>query len=188
MKTFREYLIETTKIYNFKVKVAGDLPENFEKQLKDRLEKYKIVTFEKMKTTPVQQVLLDFPELKNVEVTIFEVILEYPVTSPEISAEIKDIGVDETYFRVRGSGEPSEVDQLQMNSEPVSEPLLDVIDMDAGCGKIKHKDYFGDEFNKDFLKDLAKIAKDRNKSNAKGEYKLPKVKDDKLGKKSAIGS
>ena len=31
MKTFREYLAESKKTYPFKVRVAGDLPENFEK-------------------------------------------------------------------------------------------------------------------------------------------------------------
>jgi len=52
----------------------------------------------------------------------------------------------------------------------------------------KHKDYFGDDFNKGFLKDLAKAAKDRNKEEGKGEYKLPKAKTDKAGTKSALGS
>jgi hypothetical protein len=52
----------------------------------------------------------------------------------------------------------------------------------------KHKDYFGDDFNKGFLKDLAKAAKERNKEDGKGEYKLPKAKNDKAGTKSAMGN
>jgi hypothetical protein len=35
MKTFKEYLTESKKVYNFKIKVAGDLPEDFEKNLKE---------------------------------------------------------------------------------------------------------------------------------------------------------
>jgi len=188
MKTFKEYLTESKKVYNFKVKVAGEIPENFEKDLKTRMEKYSVVGFNKMKTTPVQKTPLDFPELTNKEVTVYEVILEYPVTAPELINEIKDIGLTEECFRVRGSEEPSEVDQLQADSEPSGEALLDEMDMDKGNSKIKHKDYFGDDFNKSFLKDLSKTAKERCKEDGKGEYKLPKAKEDKVGKKSAIGS
>jgi hypothetical protein len=187
MKTFREYLAESKKVYSFKVKIAGDIPENFEKDLKERLEKYKVVTFSKMKTTPVQKVPLDFPELANKEVTTYDVVLEYPVTSPEISVNIKDMGVEESCYRVRGSGEPSEIDQLTIDNEPSEEPILTDSEY-KDSDKVNHKDYFGNDFNKSFLKDLSKTAKERNKENGKGEYKLPKAKEDKAGKKSAIGS
>lgn len=187
MKTFREYLAESKKVYSFKVKVAGDIPENFEKDLKARLEKHKVVTFAKMKTTPVQKTPLDFPELTNKEVTTFDVVLEYPVTAPEIAADIRDMGVEESCYRVRGSGEPSEIDQLALDDEPSEEPLLTDNEY-KDSDKVKHKDYFGNDFNKSFLKDLAKTAKEKNKEPGKGEYKLPKAKEDKAGKKSALGS
>lgn len=188
MKTFREYLAESKKVYSFKIKVAGEIPKDFEKNLKERLEKYKVITFEKMSTTPVQKLPLDFPNLTNKEVTIYDVVLEYPVTAPEISTDIRDMGIDDDCYRVRGSGEPSEVDQIEATSEKSDEVLLDEPDMDKGNGKINHKDYFGDDFNKSFLKDLQKTAKERNKEPGRGEYKLPKVKQDKAGAKSAIGS
>ena len=187
MKTFREYLAESKKVYSFKVKVAGDIPENFEKDLKERLEKHKVITFAKMKTTPVQKTPLDFPELTNKEVTTFDVVLEYPVTAPEISSDIRDMGVEESCYRVRGSGEPSEIDQLTLDDEPSEEPILTDSEY-KDSDKVKHKDYFGDDFNKSFLKDLAKTAKERTKEPGKGEYKLPKAKEDKAGKKSALGS
>ena len=33
MKTFKEYLVENKKIYSFKIKVAGDVPEKFQEAL-----------------------------------------------------------------------------------------------------------------------------------------------------------
>jgi hypothetical protein len=60
--------------------------------------------------------------------------------------------------------------------------------MEKGTGKIKHKDYFGDDFNKGFLKDLSKTAKQRTKDGFAAEYKMPKQKTDKVGAKSALGS
>ena len=188
MKTFKEYLTESKKVYSFKVKVAGELPEKFQEGLKTRLGRCGVMKVEKLSSTPIQESPLDFPELKNMEVTIFEVICEYPVTSPEISVEIKNMGLDENCYRVRGSNEPTEQEQILAAAEPTGDALLDENDLDQGNTKIKHKNYFGDEFNKGFLKDLSKAAKDRKKDGVQTEYKLPKAKTDKAGAKSAMGS
>ena len=63
MKTFSQYLTENKKVYNFKIKVAGDLPENFIKDLKTRMDKCKVVTLDESSTIPVQSLPIDFPEL-----------------------------------------------------------------------------------------------------------------------------
>jgi len=188
MKTFKEYLTESKKVYSFKVKVAGELPEKFQEGLTTRLGRCGVMSVKKLTTTPIQESPLDFPELTNMEVTVFEVICEYPVTSPEITVEVKNMGIDEACFRVRGANEPSEQEQILAAAEPTGEALLDENDLDQGNTKIKHKDYFGDEFNKGFLKELSKAAKDRKKEGVQTEYKLPKAKTDKAGAKSAIGS
>ena len=39
MKTLKDYLSESKKAYSFKIKVAGELPENFQDTLKKSLEK-----------------------------------------------------------------------------------------------------------------------------------------------------
>jgi hypothetical protein len=188
MKTFKEYLTESKKVYNFKVKVAGELPEKFQEGLTARLGRCGVMSVKKLTTTPIQESPLDFPELTNMEVTVFEVICEYPVTSPEISVEIKNMGLDENCYRVRGANEPTEQEQVLAAVEPSGEALLDEIDLEKGNTKVKHKDYFGDEFNNGFLKDLSKTAKQQKKDSGQGEYKLPKTKQDKVGAKSALGS
>jgi ABC-type phosphate/phosphonate transport system substrate-binding protein len=43
MKPFTEYLAESKKIYNFKVKVAGELPEAFQENLKTALDRCKCI-------------------------------------------------------------------------------------------------------------------------------------------------
>lgn len=187
MKTFKDYLTESKKVYNFKIKVAGELPENFEKDIKERLERCKVASFSKVTETPIQALPLDFPDHPNSEVTVFEVVCEYPVTSPEISADIKEIGIPESCFRVRGSNEPTEQEQVLAQAEPSGEALL-ADSQYKDSPKVAHKDYFGDDFNKGFLKDLSKAAKERTKEGNQVEYKLPKVKQDKAGAKSAVGS
>lgn len=189
MKTFKEYLVETKKVYSFKIKVAGDLPENFEDNIKTKFERCKVLTFEKAGTTPVQKLPLDFPNLTNREVHIFNVIFEYPITSPEIAEEIKASGVDEACFRVRNSGEPTEIEQETMGEILNPDGLLtDSEYKEQGPSKVKHKDYFGADFNKSFLKDLEKASKTDKKEKGQTEYKMPKTKVDKAGTKSALGS
>ncbi len=69
MKTFKEYLAESKKAYSFKIKVAGELPDKFQENLKTHLDRCKVLTLEKVTTTPVQKLPLDFPE-------IFQAILQ----------------------------------------------------------------------------------------------------------------
>jgi len=170
MKTFKEYLFESKKTYSFKIKVAGDLPESFQDNLKTSLDRCGVMKLSKIGSSPIQALPLDFPTKKNCEVHVFEVICEYPITAPEIAEDVKSIGIDDDCFRVRGSDEPYEEEVVQEVT------------------KINHKDYFGDDFNKGFLKDLSKTAKQRQKDGVQTEYKLPKAKQDKAGAKSALGS
>ena len=80
-KLFSEYLTESKKVFEFKVKIAGELPENFKKKIKMALAKYEATKISAVKKTVVQEHPLDFPKLQNKEVNIFEISLNYPVTA-----------------------------------------------------------------------------------------------------------
>ena len=67
MKSFKQYLTESQKVYSFKVKIAGELPEKFQEGLKTRLDRCKVMTIEKITTTPIQKLPLDFPNMENKE-------------------------------------------------------------------------------------------------------------------------
>lgn len=108
MKSLKDYLTESKKTYQFKVKVAGDLPEGFEKDLKGALEKYKVLGM-KHSTTPIQKVPLDFPEKENMEVHIFEVDLEYAVTDQILQGYLLDkTSVQSGCMKVRNANDPLE--------------------------------------------------------------------------------
>lgn len=185
MKNFKEYLAESKKTYPFRLKVAGELPENFVNELKDCIGKANPTIIEKSKT-PIQATPLDFPQLSNVEVHTFEVMCEYPITAPEIEEHVKWF-VPGTHFVVRNGGDAVELDHNTADNEPSGKALLADGEYKE-ADKVKVKDYFGADFNKSFLKDLAKTAKQQKKENGQGEYKLPKTKQNKEGAKSAIGS
>ena len=62
MKTFKEYLTESEKTYKFIVRVAGELPENCEDKMETALNKYEIIKFNKVKTGPISEKQMDFPQ------------------------------------------------------------------------------------------------------------------------------
>ena len=66
---------ESKKVFEFKVKIAGELPENFKKKIKMALAKYEATKISAVKKTVVQEHPLDFPKLQNKEVNIFEISL-----------------------------------------------------------------------------------------------------------------
>ena len=78
MSTFTQYLTEAAKSYDYKVKVAGALPEGFASRMETALQKFELAKMSAGKKTPIQSVPLDFPALSNEEVTIFDVTTNYP--------------------------------------------------------------------------------------------------------------
>ena len=150
MKTFKQYLSESKKTYNFKVKVAGPLPENFEDGLKTRLGRCGVMSLTKEATTPVQAVPLDFPQLKNMEVSIFQVVCEYPVIAPEVRNEVMLMGVPEAAVRVHNLGDPQDEAQSMIGASLTDTNLL-TDEKYKEAPKTKFKDFWGTDYNKSFL-------------------------------------
>lgn len=187
MKTLYQYLTESKKDYNFVVKVAGSLPDEFEGTVKSKMEQFKVVSFSKTTTTPIQKQPIDFPNKSNCEVHVFAITCDYPVIPPEIAQIIKATGVDESSIRVHNAEDPS-LDYIPYeDQEPSGDSLLtDPAYKEAPS--VNSKDHFGAEYNKGFLKGLAARAKERKKLGQNVEYKIPKQKIDKTGLSSAMGS
>ena len=166
MKTLKEYLTENAKVYSFKIKIACDLPEGFEANFKKALEKYSVSRFEKTKTTPVQESPMDFPMVKNASVTMYEADLFYPIISPQIvNMLVADLGIYEECVRVRGANEADI--EYDASAETNKTALLDT-PYEKG---EKFKNFFGDAYNKSFLKDLDKASKQRKKDLGQKDVK-----------------
>jgi hypothetical protein len=90
MKSFKEYITESKRTYAFKIKVAGDLPENFSENLRAAVSKFSVANLSKGKTSPIQGTQQDFPLLKNESVTVFDAEVHYPTTSQVLQQYICD--------------------------------------------------------------------------------------------------
>lgn len=162
MKSFTEYLTESKRTYQFKVKIAGDVTTEQEASFKTLLDKYHVTEFKKTGKTPVQSLPLDFPKLQNSEVTIYEVAVDYPVASHELQSYLAaGLKINEQSIVVRKPGEPSE--QYQEPQEKREGALLNDPDYKE-AGNPKFEDYYGDKYNASLIKTLNDDLKAQNKA------------------------
>ena len=83
MSTFKDYLTESTKSYDYKIKIAGAKKDIDMNALETALQKFDLASMSAGKTTPIMTLPLDFPALSNEQVTIFDVTTNYP-ESPRV--------------------------------------------------------------------------------------------------------
>ena len=84
MKNFQQYLAESERTYNYRIKIVGDVDSGWLKQLEEKCQQFDIVSFSKSKTTPVQLAPADFPKHANDSVTSVDVEFRYPAIEPQI--------------------------------------------------------------------------------------------------------
>jgi hypothetical protein len=84
MKKFQQYLAESERTYNYRIKIVGDVAPDFIRQLEERLKQFDIVKTSKPRTTPVQLKPADFPKHSNDSVTSMDVEFRYPAIEPQI--------------------------------------------------------------------------------------------------------
>lgn len=164
-KTFKDYLTESVKQYDFRIKVAGNVSADQESTLKSILDKYSVSSFKRTKTTPIQELPLDFPTMKNCEVNIYEVVLDYPTTTYELKEYLShEMKINREALVVRRPGEPTE--EYQEPVKPRDGALLDDPNYKEAPNH-KFEDFYGDAYNKTFVKELNDLLKLERK--ARGE-------------------
>ena len=55
MSNFKQYLTESTKEYQYKIKVAGDISDDFGARMETALKKYDVKGLSKGKKKPIQE-------------------------------------------------------------------------------------------------------------------------------------
>ena len=95
MKTLSQYLIESEKTFDYRIKIVGDIPPGFTKEFEDKLKKFDPVKVSPAKRTPIQSSPADFPDHSNQAVNIIDATFRYPATPPQIAQLAKLLGLDE---------------------------------------------------------------------------------------------
>jgi hypothetical protein len=156
MKSFKDYLIESKQVYEFKVKIAGDCPKDCTTQIKRALSKFHVESCSAGKSTPIQETQVDFPNHKNVAITVFDVNVSYPATSVEIKNLIaQHASVPESSIKVLNLKEQEEEELNNANNEPTGEALLEKPELEENDGQPQ----VGDKHVMSLLKELGKNKK-----------------------------
>jgi len=164
MSTFTQYLTEAAKSYDYKVKVAGTIADDFKNRMETALQKFELAKMSAGKKTPIQSMPLDFPALSNEEVTIFDVTTNYPVSVNVLKEYLADyMNVNASMIVVRKPGEPTEEYQDQIADAGKSDFANKLASVEEKFEKhpVKGEEHFGDKHNMSLMKELLK-TRDRN--------------------------
>ena len=164
MSTFTQYLTEAAKSYDYKVKVAGMIADDFKNRMETALQKFELAKLSAGKKTPIQSMPLDFPALSNEEVTIFDVTTNYPVSVNVLKEYLADyMNINASLIVVRKPGEPTEEYQDQMATAGKSDFANKLASVEEKFEKhpVKGEEHFGDKHNMSLMRELLK-TRDRN--------------------------
>ena len=126
MKKFHHYLAESERTYDYRIKILGDVPPTFIKDLEQKLEQFDIVKMSGKKTTPVQRLLKDFPNEENDMVTSVDVSFRYPAIEPQIQQLAQLLGFNPNRIRL------------------LTQPYVDSIDKEISDINTQNKDLIAD--------------------------------------------
>lgn len=108
MKSFRTYLTESHKTYDFKVRIACDLPDDLLGKVKSVLEAYKVNSVSTARRLPIQETP-EFPNCGPVAISIIDVSVHYPCTDEQVRTLIAErAGIAQNFIKVTPANSPYE--------------------------------------------------------------------------------
>jgi len=155
MKTFVQYLTESEKTFDYRIKICGDTPPDFVKSLKEKLKKFDPVKIGEPKKTPIQSKLVDFPDYPNEAVTIIDSTFRYPATPPQIQQIVRLLGFDENRVCINDLHWSEGMDKELLGIADQKDLLTtDYPAPDAEQKQLK-KDYAADAYDKEVVRNSA---------------------------------
>jgi hypothetical protein len=148
MKKFHHYLAESERTYDYRIKILGDVPPTFIKDLEQKLEQFDIVRMSGKKTTPVQRLLKDFPNEENDMVTSVDVSFRYPAIEPQIQQLAQLLGFNPNRIRLLTQPYVNSIDNEMSEINAQNKDLIADTDYPAPNAEQQalKKDYSGDPY------------------------------------------
>jgi len=100
MKNFQEYLAESQRTYNYRIKIVGETAPDFVKMLEEKLRQFDPVKISSVKKTPIQLKPADFPSFANESVSAMDCEFRYPAIEPQIQQLAQLLGLDPNRIRM----------------------------------------------------------------------------------------
>jgi hypothetical protein len=189
MKSFKAYLTESQHTYDFKVRLACELPDDMMGKIKTVLEAYKVSSVSKPKRLPIQETP-EFPSLGPVEINMFDVSLHYPCNDEQVRTLIAErCGLSLASIKVTPAHSPYEAvaDGLEKSNLGDSKQSV-LLQHEMKTQKVP-SNLVGDERIPELIKELEETRKYEYSKVAGGTTKTPQTTNDiPVGNVSPVGS
>jgi len=165
MKTLNEYLMESAKTHEFRLKTCCELSEDQLDKLEKHLRKYEAFDIESPKRTILQSAPMDFVNMGASEVYIMDFKTNLPMSPSMLVNElVQKIGIGEGQIKVRNKLEPAfKEDEASMEGPAEEQSTALLLDGEySEAEDHKAEDHFGDQYNTKFLDELNKARKELN--------------------------
>jgi hypothetical protein len=150
MKSFKEYLTESKKIYEFKVKIAMDCGKETAQKIKGALGEFHVGSVSAGKSVPIQERHSEFPEHKNISMTVFDVATNYPATNQQIQDKLASVlSLPHNKIKVKNIAEEKEFEINHQHDQRTGKAI-------GGTEQepSNHQDLVGDKRALSFLQEL----------------------------------
>jgi|TARA_B110000037_G_C16914806_1_gene421812 hypothetical protein len=91
MKTFKQYLTESTKEHKFTLRFCCDLDEAQENRIETFLSKYDLKSMSKTSTTPITKNPMFFKDVENSKVSKIDIVTGYPLSADILQQQLSDL-------------------------------------------------------------------------------------------------
>jgi hypothetical protein len=173
MKSFKEFLTESTNEHKMTLRFAAEIEENDVNRIERFLGKYDLRTISRVSTTPITKSPLFFDDVENTKVSKVDITTGYPMSADILRQQLSDLlEMNITHIAVHPEGwEPTE----EVEEDGDKKALLDS-DYDD---KSDNGEHYGRTFVDNFLKSLSK-RDDHDKVEVENALSV-KAKRDKAG-------
>ena len=160
MKNFAQYLAESEKTFDYRIKFCGDLPPGFMAAFKEKLKKYDPKIIGDVKTTPVLAQPTDFMNFPNERVNIMDVTFRYPAIPDDIKRIVRTLGLEEDRVCTNELHWAEGMDKELLGIEEESKDLLNTpYPANSREQNALKKDYSADAHDKQVVRNSASEAK-----------------------------
>ena len=186
MKSFKAYLAESVKTYDFRVRIACEMKDDMMARIKQVLEVYKVEKISSPKRLPIHESPL-FPNMGPVEINVFDVSIGYPANDDQIRATIAECGcAPAACIRVNPSNSPFEA---ALDGQEVSNRDGGVVLEEPDMKAESADDLVGEKRIPNLLKELEETRKYEYPETAGGKSPAGKTTNElPTGNASPIGS
>lgn len=186
MRSFKTYLTESHKTFDFRIRLACELPSDLLVKIKTVLEAYKLDSITQPKRLPIQETP-DFPNMGPVEIHIMDATFHYPCNDEQVRTLIAERGgINLACIKVTPKNSPYEAakegkEQSNLNGDVV-------LTKEEMTSEAAPKDLVGDARVPNLIKELEETRKYQYENADGGPTPKAKTTNDlPVGKTSPLG-